>query len=155
MDLERFPTPLEDPGRSWTRIVGILNVTPDSFSDGGRFVAAGHKDGIAGHVARADLQANRYAPFHVLPGLFAAAQVTMILLGWAFAQYPHLVEPNITIASAAAPRITLQLLFAALIAGAVLLFPSYYYLFIIFKAKTTSLSNGQGHDRLTSEPPKS
>ncbi|HEY0761420.1 MAG TPA: cytochrome d ubiquinol oxidase subunit II [Pyrinomonadaceae bacterium] len=88
-----------------------------------------------------------------LARLFAAAQVTMILLGWAFAQYPHLVEPNITITSAAAPRITLELLFAALIAGAILLFPSYYYLFVIFKAKTGSLSNGQRQDRLTSEPP--
>jgi cytochrome d ubiquinol oxidase subunit II len=63
----------------------------------------------------------------------AAAQVTLILLGWAFAQYPHLVEPNITIFNTAAPRITLQLLLAALIAGAILLFPSYYYLFRIFK----------------------
>jgi len=63
----------------------------------------------------------------------AAAQVTLILLGWAFAQYPHIVEPDITIFSAAAPRITLQLLLAALVAGAVLLFPSYYYLFRIFK----------------------
>ena len=65
----------------------------------------------------------------------AAAQVTMILLGWALAQFPSLVEPDITIASAAAPRITLELLLAALIAGAVLLFPSYYYLFRIFKAE--------------------
>ena len=63
----------------------------------------------------------------------------VILLGWAFAQYPHLVEPNITLASAAAPRITLQLLFAALVAGAILLFPSYYYLFIIFKTKISKL----------------
>ncbi|MCA1578717.1 MAG: cytochrome d ubiquinol oxidase subunit II [Acidobacteria bacterium] len=65
----------------------------------------------------------------------AAAQVTLILLGWAFAQFPHLVEPNITITSAAAPQITLQLLLAALAAGAILLFPSYYYLFRIFKAE--------------------
>jgi len=72
-----------------------------------------------------------------LARLFAAAQVTMILLGWAFAQYPHLVEPHITITSAAAPRITLELLLGALVAGAILLFPSYYYLFVIFKAKTS------------------
>lgn len=65
----------------------------------------------------------------------AAAQVTLILLGWAFAQFPHLVEPDITITSAAAPQITLQLLFGALAAGAILLFPSYYYLFRIFKAE--------------------
>lgn len=64
----------------------------------------------------------------------AAAQVTLILLGWAFAQFPNLVEPDITLWSAAAPQITLQLLLGALVAGALLLFPSYYYLFRIFKA---------------------
>jgi cytochrome d ubiquinol oxidase subunit II len=83
-----------------------------------------------------------------LARVFAAGQVTLILLGWAFAQYPHLVEPNITLTSAAAPRITLELLFGALLAGAILLFPSYYYLFIIFKAKTGRLSNGARQDRL-------
>ena len=65
----------------------------------------------------------------------AAAQVTLILLGWAFAQFPNLVEPDITITSAAAPQITLELLLGALAAGAILLFPSYYYLFRIFKAE--------------------
>jgi len=63
----------------------------------------------------------------------AAAQVTLILLGWAFAQYPYLIEPDFTISSAAAPAATLELLLAALIAGALVLFPSYYYLFRIFK----------------------
>ena len=71
-----------------------------------------------------------------LARVFAAAQVMMILLGWAFAQFPHIVEPDLTITSAAAPRITLQLLLVALVAGAVLLFPSYYYLFRIFKSET-------------------
>lgn len=65
----------------------------------------------------------------------AAAQVTLILLGWAFAQFPNVVEPDMTLWSAAAPQITLQLLLGALVAGALLLFPSYYYLFRIFKAE--------------------
>lgn len=65
----------------------------------------------------------------------AAAQVTLILLGWAFAQYPNLIEPDLTITSAAAPQITLELLLAALAAGALLLFPSYYYLIRVFKAE--------------------
>jgi cytochrome d ubiquinol oxidase subunit II len=65
----------------------------------------------------------------------AAAQVTLILLGWALAQFPHLVEPDLTISSAAAPQITLQLLLGALAAGALLLFPSYYYLIRVFKAE--------------------
>ena len=59
----------------------------------------------------------------------------MILLGWAFAQYPHIVEPDLTITSAAAPRVTLQLLLGALLLGTVLLFPSYWYLFRIFKGE--------------------
>ena len=65
----------------------------------------------------------------------AAVQVTLILLGWAFAQFPYLIEPNMSITSAAAPKITLQLLLGALVAGALLLFPSYYYLFRIFKTQ--------------------
>jgi cytochrome d ubiquinol oxidase subunit II len=73
---------------------------------------------------------------YTLARVCAAAQATLILLGWALAQYPYLVEPDITIASAAAPRITLQLLLGALAAGAILLFPSYYYLFRIFKGET-------------------
>ena len=63
----------------------------------------------------------------------AVAQVTLILLGWAFAQFPYLVEPDVTIYSAAAPRATLQLLIVAIAAGVLVLFPSYYYLFRIFK----------------------
>lgn len=70
-----------------------------------------------------------------LARICTAAQVTLILLGWAFAQFPNVVEPDMTLWSAAAPQITLQLLLGALVAGALLLFPSYYYLFRIFKAE--------------------
>ncbi len=65
----------------------------------------------------------------------AAVQVTLILLGWALAQFPYLVEPGITIYSAAAPRATLQLLLIALAAGVLVLFPSYHYLFRVFKGE--------------------
>ena len=40
----------------------------------------------------------------------AAAQVSLILWGWALAQYPYLVPPDLTIRAAAAPRITLVLI---------------------------------------------
>jgi len=70
-----------------------------------------------------------------LARIFAAGQVTLILLGWALAQYPNLVEPDLSISSAAGPIATLQLLLAALAAGALLLFPSYYYLIRVFKAQ--------------------
>ncbi|HXG64814.1 MAG TPA: cytochrome d ubiquinol oxidase subunit II, partial [Blastocatellia bacterium] len=68
-----------------------------------------------------------------LARLFAAAQVTLILWGWAAAQFPYLVEPDITIYNAAAPPATLRLTLAALAVGALLLFPSFYYLFRVFK----------------------
>ncbi|HEX8369894.1 MAG TPA: cytochrome d ubiquinol oxidase subunit II [Pyrinomonadaceae bacterium] len=71
-----------------------------------------------------------------LAQIFAAFQATLILLGWARAQFPYLIEPDVTISSAAAPPITQQLLIGALAAGAGLLFPSYYYLFRIFKSET-------------------
>jgi cytochrome d ubiquinol oxidase subunit II len=57
-------------------------------------------------------------------------------MGWALAQFPYLVEPDITIHSAAAPRATLQLLLIALAAGVLVLFPSYYFLFRVFKGES-------------------
>jgi cytochrome d ubiquinol oxidase subunit II len=73
---------------------------------------------------------------YTLARLCAAGQVSLILWGWALAQFPYIVEPEITIASAAAPRATLRLLLAALAIGALVLFPSFYYLFRVFKGKT-------------------
>lgn len=65
--------------------------------------------------------------------LFAAMQVSMILWGWALGQYPYLLRPDLTIRNCAANPLTLNLVIAALVAGAVLLFPSFYYLMKIFK----------------------
>ncbi len=63
----------------------------------------------------------------------AAAQVTFILWGWALAQYPYLLPPELSIEAAAAPAITLRLTLYALAAGTVVLLPSLWYLFRIFK----------------------
>jgi cytochrome d ubiquinol oxidase subunit II len=63
----------------------------------------------------------------------AAGQVSLILWGWALAQYPYLIPPDLTIHSAAAPRVTLVLVLWVLAAGALVLFPSLIYLFRVFK----------------------
>ncbi|MGH9935568.1 MAG: cytochrome d ubiquinol oxidase subunit II [Blastocatellia bacterium] len=68
-----------------------------------------------------------------LARLCAAAQVTLILWGWGAAQYPYLVAPDLTIYNSAAPAITLRLVWWTLVAGSALLFPSFYYLFRVFK----------------------
>jgi cytochrome d ubiquinol oxidase subunit II len=63
-----------------------------------------------------------------------AGQVTLILWGWAFAQFPYLVVPEITVYNAAAPAVVLRLVLIALVVGAALLFPSFYYLLRVFKS---------------------
>jgi cytochrome bd ubiquinol oxidase subunit II len=63
----------------------------------------------------------------------AIGQVTLILVGWALAQYPNLITPDVTVHNAAAPERTLRLLVAALGFGALLLLPSLAYLFHLFK----------------------
>ena len=63
----------------------------------------------------------------------AAIQVSLILWGWALAQYPYLVPPDLTIRAAAAPRITLVLSLWVLGLGTLVLFPSLVYLFRVFK----------------------
>ncbi len=65
----------------------------------------------------------------------AAAQVTLVLGGWATAQFPWLVVPGHTIQSAAAPDSMLRPLLAALGLGALVLAPSVYYLMRVFKGR--------------------
>ena len=63
----------------------------------------------------------------------AAAQVSLILWGWAAAQYPYLVPPSLTIQEAAAPAATLRLVTIGLLGGFAILIPSLIYLFRVFK----------------------
>jgi cytochrome d ubiquinol oxidase subunit II len=62
-------------------------------------------------------------------------QVMLIIWGWGFAQFPFLIEPDLTFTNSGAPQNVLVILLAALVAGAVLLFPSLWYLFRVFKAR--------------------
>jgi cytochrome d ubiquinol oxidase subunit II len=67
-----------------------------------------------------------------LARIAAAAQVALILWGWALAQYPYAIRPHLTLVAAAAPDNILVLLVQVLGAGAVVLVPSLLYLFGIF-----------------------
>jgi cytochrome bd ubiquinol oxidase subunit II len=60
-------------------------------------------------------------------------QVSLIFWGWAMAQYPFLLPPTYTIASTAAPETTLRLTLIGLAIGGVVVLPSLWYLFQIFK----------------------
>jgi len=65
----------------------------------------------------------------------AIVLVSLILVGWGLAQHPYLVIPDVTIEGAKAGRSTLVLLTWVLAAGAVLLFPSFAYLYWVFKGR--------------------
>lgn len=70
----------------------------------------------------------------LLARVAAAAQVTLILWGWALSQYPLLIPPDLSIEASAAPAVTIRLVLITLAVGAVLLVPSLWYLFRVFKS---------------------
>ena len=78
--------------------------------------------------------------FH-LARVLAAAQVALVIAGWAASQYPALVPPELTLATAAAPARTRQLLLIVLGAGAPLLIPSLWILYRVFKRSPTATRN--------------
>jgi cytochrome d ubiquinol oxidase subunit II len=64
----------------------------------------------------------------------AGLQVSLIFWGWPLAQYPFLVPPDLTVERAAAPDTTLKLVLIILGVGAIVLLPSLWYLFQVFKS---------------------
>ena len=65
----------------------------------------------------------------------AAIEVALIVVGWGASQYPYAIVPDLTLASASAPRSVQVPLLWALAAGAIFLFPALYALFRIFKGE--------------------
>jgi cytochrome bd ubiquinol oxidase subunit II len=116
-------------------------------------VAVGVAAGAALVIARPGVLGSGWAlPFHLGTGMVAvgalgalwtrryrlarvaaAAQISLILWGWAGSQYPYVVPPDLVIEDAAAPAATLRLVLIALGLGAAVLVPSLVYLFRIFK----------------------
>jgi cytochrome bd ubiquinol oxidase subunit II len=68
-----------------------------------------------------------------LARLFAAAQATLIVLGWALSQFPFVVVPDLTISAAAAPRNVVVAMLWILAIGSVPLLLAFRYLYAVFK----------------------
>ncbi len=66
----------------------------------------------------------------------AVALVALVVCGWGAGQYPYLLVPSVTLEAAAAPEPTLRLLLPTLAGGAVVLFPSLFWLMRVFKSVT-------------------
>ena len=84
--------------------------------------------GVAGLATLVALWRERWRVARVT----GAAQVSMILWGWAMAQHPYVIPFTLTIGDAAAPRVTLELLLGGFVIGSVILLPSLAYLFALF-----------------------
>lgn len=67
-----------------------------------------------------------------------AGEMACVLAAWAVAQYPYLIIPDVTIANSAAPDSVLLATILATAAGMVILLPSLWYLFTIFKGSSQS-----------------
>jgi cytochrome d ubiquinol oxidase subunit II len=80
-------------------------------------------------VSYAALRRGRLARARVL----GAAQVVALLVGWAVAQWPYLIFPELTVDVAAAPHSTLQLTAVTLPFGLAAVLPSLWLLFKVFK----------------------
>jgi len=85
--------------------------------------------GVSAIAALAALWLRRFRLARMAAGL----QVSLIFWGWALAQYPLLIPPQFTIEGSAAPSSTLRALLIATAFGGIVLVPSLWYLFQIFK----------------------
>jgi cytochrome d ubiquinol oxidase subunit II len=97
---------------------------------------------LAGLTAILALIRRRYR----IARIAAAIEVSLVIWGWLITQYPYIVPPNLTLADAAAPAATLRAVIGAISVGAVILFPSLWYLFRVFKGGETPFDHVErGH----------
>ena len=86
---------------------------------------------VSAVVAVVGLVRRRYQ----LARIAAGGWVTLVLWGWALAQFPALIPPSLTISAAAAPRQTIVGTLVVLVGGATVLIPSLWYLLRVFKGR--------------------
>jgi cytochrome d ubiquinol oxidase subunit II len=70
--------------------------------------------------------------------VLAVALMAGVLWGWALAQWPFALVPDLTFAQAAAPASSLRVTLIAIGAGTLLLVPALWLLFSVFKLGATA-----------------
>ena len=75
-----------------------------------------------------------FARRYRLARVAAAAEVALLLAGWALAQYPYLVVPDLTFENSAATPAMMRAALVVFGIGALFLIPSLWVLFKVFKA---------------------
>ena len=81
---------------------------------------------------------------HRLARISAVIQIAALVAGWALAQYPYLIYPDLTLADAAAPHAVLRFVLWSTPVGMALLLPSLWYLFRVFKGEHLTVRETAG-----------
>ncbi|MBI3909783.1 MAG: cytochrome d ubiquinol oxidase subunit II [Armatimonadetes bacterium] len=99
---------------------------------------------VLGAVVLATLSA--WAVYHRryhLARVAAAGEVVLLLLGWGLAQYPYLIYPHLTLWQAASLPPTLRFILWTLVPGGLLLVPSLWFLFTVFKGRNPTAERAE------------
>jgi cytochrome d ubiquinol oxidase subunit II len=75
--------------------------------------------------------------YYRIARVLIVAETAFLLGSWGVSQIPYLVPPDVTVESAAGASSTLLLLLIGIIIGMVIILPSIYFLFYIFKLKNS------------------
>ena len=86
---------------------------------------------LVGVAAAAALWFRRYGWARVL----IVAEVAFLLLSWGVSQYPYIIPPDVTAASASSPQETQVFLLIGIIIALIIVVPSLWFLFYVFKLK--------------------
>jgi len=70
-----------------------------------------------------------------------------LLLSWGISQYPDILPPDVTAANASSPLETQQFLLVGIIIALIIVIPSLWFLFYVFKLKKVET----GRARMTAE----
>lgn len=73
----------------------------------------------------------------------AVAEVALLLVGWALAQYPYLVVPDLTFENAASSPAMMRAALVVFGLGALFLLPSLWFLYRVFKADLPGAVDGK------------
>src|SRR6266496_2510753 len=86
---------------------------------------------LVGVAAAAALWFRRYGWARIL----IVAEAAFLLLSWGVSQYPYIIPPDVTAANASSPQETQVFLLVGIIIALIIVVPSLWFLFYVFKLK--------------------
>ncbi len=94
---------------------------------------------LVGVAAAAALWFKRYGWARIL----IVAEAALLLLSWGVSQYPYIIPPDVTAANASSPQETQTFLLVGIIIALIIVIPSLWYLFYVFKLKKVTTGAGE------------